>query len=97
MNEHNNSFIGPLLGIKDSVKQLFIEVENKLKRPTISQPENISQAMLPEPTWFTPPQGDTAISRIPKSHGFDSDEVFHSDDNIIQNIHHVTKQTNIDS
>ncbi|KAI7888851.1 uncharacterized protein EV154DRAFT_604482 [Mucor mucedo] len=79
MNESNNSFILPLLGMKDSVEQLFVEVENKLKRPT-SHPLNINHVILPEPTWFTPPRGDTVLSRIPKSHDFNSDEYFDSND-----------------
>ncbi|KAI7906359.1 uncharacterized protein BX663DRAFT_577291 [Cokeromyces recurvatus] len=57
LNETNNKFIRPLLAFKTSIEKLSVEVENKLKRPTLNQSPSRNQNLPPEPTWFTPPGG----------------------------------------
>lgn len=76
----NHKFIESLVGFKASIEKLAIEVENKLKRPPVSNRSlNRNPNEPPEPTWVTPPRNTYSKSRIPVSETFESDEVFDSD------------------
>lgn len=50
-----------------------------MKRPAVlNQSPEGNQSQPPEPTWFTPPRHDHAISRFPLFENFESDEAFDS-------------------